>query len=655
MQRFRSRAGGEGQGRWGGRGAEDAPGRDKAPRPRGARLSWLLPLVAAGLLLRFLLLHPASAEEGEVGRAARLLGDALPASWLAAAAPAVALAPPPLRPAPQATLLSPPPPQPAAAKCRTCEVASELRFDARARRIFEEIDDKPDKALFATFGSESMRDFVVNWFAQTRKVLPAQAAVMGALDAGAERICEEHQLPCIAFGANVRMNTSGAYWRQNEATFLYMANLKADLLVGLLSAGWNVWMSDLDVAWLGSPWGWSGGTAAAVVPEAWELQYADVIPSTDIITLDDEKKGAGWLVDRECNTGTIFWRNTSAAIALAKQWKLRLWEERNHSYKNDQATFNRMFDGGSVQRFTPPAPAPDPGVVRGVFRRKGPNLGSVEPLFGTTSMTVFMNGHGHAVSRLHELYGTTPITAHITYIFSDEPRYSFGKRHRLRQMHAWNDPPSYYAGKFLALSPELVSLVDDQPYNQSEVGPTWVSWDANLNKPNGIALHLRMNDVQRFRLRNLFLLGRSTGRIVVLPHMFGFCERHFWLLEGCRVAGNTMSLPRTMPLDHFFEIGRFYDAQIDFREADFLANPKFDQQAADVRYVTLADVDAFCVDKAMPASAIETVERAMAIGIKFCGHEDWYIPPGGHWDHVRFPLNCSHCCDTPSPPRPCAR
>jgi hypothetical protein len=73
-----------------------------------------------------------------------------------------------------------------------------------------------------------MHEFITNWVLQVQKN-NLGPFVVGALDGGAVELCQEKGYPAAGFGA-LTMNTTGAYWRQDEGTFLRMANLKTELL-----------------------------------------------------------------------------------------------------------------------------------------------------------------------------------------------------------------------------------------------------------------------------------------------------------------------------------------------------------------------------------------------------------------------------------------
>lgn len=498
-----------------------------------------------------------------------------------------------------------------------------------ALKLFQRLDANASHDLFATFGSESMSDFILNWAQQVRKVLPGQPFVVGALDNGAEVLCKQHGLSAIGFG-KMSMNTGSAYWRQNERTFLYMAELKAKLLIGLLRSGYNVMLSDADVAWLSDPWGWVHGLEL----HSQLMPAADVIPSTDIIELAAEPN----LIpgNREFNTGVVYWANTSNAIDLVIQWHARVKIEGKVKdlYINDQAVFNRMVASSEHTPLNSSLVWPD----RQVYKTRSVNMGNVTANIAVFPMNRVLNGHAFFVQRIQENPGAPkPFAVHWTYQFADEPAFSYGKRHRARQAQFWNiDAPEYYSGNFLALNE--TSLLENGPYNQSRI-PIFVSEFANKGGETGIELQLEMETLQRQRLSKMFAIAIELNRTLILPQMLAFCDRYWWTLNSCRLPGSEfMSLPRHVPLDHLYDIGRFYDQNLQFREALFLKNAKFENYS-NVAYVSIGDVDKYEV---LEKKIIERVKRAFSITVKLCPNEQWFIAPGGRWDPASNPLNCSN-------------
>ena len=213
-------------------------------------------------------------------------------------------------------------------------------FDANARALFARVDAQPFRGLFATFGSLGMRDFIVNWVAQVES-RSLGFFVVGALDAASAVAFSELGFPTVSFGSNA-MNSSG-YFRADERVLLKLGELKMDLLHGLLSAGWDVLISDADVLWLDSPWSWLGGFGVASPPEAAKMVLADVLISSDAVDLNMDTVAKRWLQEEELNTGIVFLRATAKTLALVKLWRARLAVESAIPgiYLNEQSVFNR--------------------------------------------------------------------------------------------------------------------------------------------------------------------------------------------------------------------------------------------------------------------------------------------------------------------------
>ena len=89
-------------------------------------------------------------------------------------------------------------------------------------------------------------------------------------------------------------------------------------------AGWDIMMSDVDVLWFESPWPWVGGPGVTVFPEAAKMAKADVLISTDIVEVEADSEHASWVLNREYNTGIVFFRATNASLGLVKLWRERV-------------------------------------------------------------------------------------------------------------------------------------------------------------------------------------------------------------------------------------------------------------------------------------------------------------------------------------------
>jgi hypothetical protein len=481
-------------------------------------------------------------------------------------------------------------------------------------------------------------------------------------------------------------------------------------------AGWNIMMSDVDVLWFESPWPWVGGGGVPVFPEAAKMAHADVLISTDIVEVEADSEHASWLLNREYNTGIVFFRATNASIALVKLWRERVEIEGaiKGLYINDQAVFNRMTHGQHNGRIEPlelpldePTPDVAPGALRGVFWVTSPVMApsNLRVSMGVLPMMRFCNGHVFFVNRLPARFGLRAAAVHATYQYADERQYSYGKRHRLRQAGGWNiDTADYFAkGQFMTIAGD--SLMAGVAYRREELA-VWRG--KHFRKNNGIDLHFEMEAHQRELLRDAFALAHALGRILVLPEMLCFCDRYWWLTHACRMPGaESMPLPFLCPLDHIFDIGRWEDEKLAYREAGFLANPRLPREVgasrARLRVAKLAgapeppepraapeyddgqpeaidlplahgltmedaakavaaarggdarvlevdarDLSTFCGFGADASSEMvdARMERAFRIGVHICGEED-NILPLVNWDPKVLPLNCTVGYDPP--------
>ena len=462
-------------------------------------------------------------------------------------------------------------------------------FDSNARALFARFDARPFRGLFATFGSLGMRDFIVNWVAQveSRSLAPF---VVGAVDAASSVAFSALGFPTISFGSNA-MNSSG-YFRADERAYLKLAELKMDLLHGLLSAGWDVLISDADVLWFDSPWPWLGGVGVSSPPVAAKMVLADVLISSDAVDLNTDTETKRWLQDEELNTGIVFLRSTPSSLALVKLWKARLAIEGAIPgiYINEQAVFNRMVKGWLAavpMRLPPSSPAPDADddAIRGVYhvssdimREAGLNI-----TMGSLPLLHFASGHVYFVQLLPQRLGITPCAVHTTFQFGDTPEFGFGKRQRMRSAGAWHLDNSTYFGhsgpntpggrgmNFLALEGgTLEPLLTDPPFSPAVLS-VWAGRDSRgaPGANTGIPLHFVAESVQRERLRDALALARSLNRALILPRLSCYCDRHYWLTRACRhpdVPG--FSLPiADCPLDHVHEPDRWERAGLDFRAA----------------------------------------------------------------------------------------
>jgi hypothetical protein len=322
-------------------------------------------------------------------------------------------------------------------------------------------------------------------------------------------------------------------------------------------------------------------------------------------------------------------------------------------------------------------------------------------------MMRFCNGHVFFINRLPARFGLRAAAVHATYQYADEKTYSYGKRHRLRGAFGWNiDPPDYFSsGQFMTIAGD--SLMAGVAYRREELA-VWRG--KHFRKNNGIDLHFAMEAHQRELLRDAFALAQALGRILVLPEMLCFCDRYWWLTHACRMPGaESMPLPFQCPLDHIFDIGRWSDEKLEYREAGFLGNPRVPRSvltsrarlrvarppgepagppepraapeyddgqpeavevalsygmtldeaaaavaasaagAARVLEVDPRDLRSFCGFSVQQRNEdVDTrLRRAFSIGVHICGEED-NILPLVNWDPKILPLNCTIGYDAPT-------
>ena len=193
-------------------------------------------------------------------------------------------------------------------------------------------------AVMLTFGSGSMSDFLLNWEEHVKR-LGQRLYLVGALDDKMEQLCEKHGIPAAtitraAMEANGILSSvgqlgksSGTYYRYAAGTFLKMGLVKEVFIRAMLDAGLDAMVSDVDVAWLSSPWPLvrypDSARQPPPRPSAALLALADVILSVDQVQQYMDSDKYQWHIHSELNTGVAFFRNSKGALAVLDEWKVR--------------------------------------------------------------------------------------------------------------------------------------------------------------------------------------------------------------------------------------------------------------------------------------------------------------------------------------------
>ena len=86
--------------------------------------------------------------------------------------------------------------------------------------------------------------------------------------------------------------------------------------------------------------------------------------------------------------------------------------------------------------------------------------------------------------------------------------------------------------------------------------------------------HLAALEAMRAVLRNAFALAAALDAAVILPPMWCFCFRHWWMMDDCHILGSDhLVLPIRCPFDHAYEPSKLASAGLDYRSHTFLDHP----------------------------------------------------------------------------------
>ena len=585
------------------------------------KLSAFVAAVVVGLICSTLAFRSLSSNRSffdASSAASRMTSQHMTIQYVGTALRADDSAPPP--PVPHA-VDSPPPSSPSAAVFSTpgwmTPAKTYLSFNAPAKASLAPHPPHGTTVHF-TFGSSVMMDFVKNWvhFVQKAQLTPF---LIGAADLPLLRECTRLGLPAAGidpsldvwtyqrkpgYGKEVyEMKSEWKYFRHHNSDFLEMGLVKVAFLWELLSAGFNVLISDLDVVWLNGHWQrwmtWADPLHPPV-PQAALIALADVLVTTDELSAKRDAQG-GRLggMHTELNTGVVHFRATPGAKAMVQQWRKSMLSQKGRrdldENVNDQSLFNQVVRGqpvsdadlarmrddlnasSGVLRHCPPGTfsrlAPDARVVHLSHAAYPPCLPTERCApskfsFGTLPMRPFTGGHTWFNQNVQQMEGHQqpqhePITVHFTFQFGDTGDYPHGKRQRAREAGLWAvDPPEYFTeGVFVALDGSPTD-----PAHQAAVYARFPEWSPQR--------HMHMDAPQRQAVRDLLGLATAMDGIVVLPKLFCHCDRYWGFLSNCRFPHvPEMGLPFNCPMDANYDTQRWNKKGVRFREHTFLDNP----------------------------------------------------------------------------------
>ena len=436
------------------------------------------------------------------------------------------------------------------------------------------------QTVFVSYVSEGFHEFASNWFESLRNAVEKTSSsttttweetnvVMLALDEATERYCAEKSLPCfgsvgLRYAGGVMATGGEALHRessQREATSTHEAakalrEIKTNemkLLLDLLNRGYEVIVSDADVAWLDDPREWAREALADV----------DVATSTDCLSAKHEDEDTCWHAD--FNTGILYFKPTEVAKEFLKSWIKAMEMAADGTEDRDQEIFINLLREGTpvVETKTGGSVATTRDTLRVSTRTMARGV-----RLGLLPMRLFASGHTYFVERLHEKekIRRDPFCVHATFQFSQV----HGKRQRFREHGLWRiEEDEYYTnGNFIAMSNELPN-----------------AWNAT-----GVRNHLIAAAWYRASVRNLLALGRVLGRTVIMPRITCMCDR-YWnaVLPSCKI-GHVDPPFVGCPQDHIFNLPGMKKGKAEFREWTFLHNSRTpDAIKKSVARVTVGD------------------------------------------------------------------
>ena len=376
--------------------------------------------------------------------------------------------------------------------------------------------------LLVTFGSSAMLEFLENWVAGVQRLPQPNHYLVAALDNETMRWCTISKVPALTINLACRFGVlpacklpgeahggtpnvpsmiaaTGAYVRESDTSFAAMGEAKVSIARAVLSAGHDIILSDLDVAWTDDPWPYLRFDPIRTPYVAWLLTMCDVASSSDTVDVVTPGEEVAWNHEGELNTGMIFFRATAggeaAVVAWLAQIRLARWNGRAQQdqklfklalgRKRGWSTSLKKLNGmhAWLRRGTLPMDvrtniiatenvlsAPPWGQlllppsipwssVHDVFRitslgepmglamglEKPPDL--ARPLLAVLPPRRFQNGHVFFSQHVSQ-----PIAVHATHSFD----LLEGKRERLRSAGLWHrdtSDPVYSQGRFLHLLP----------------------------------------------------------------------------------------------------------------------------------------------------------------------------------------------------------
>jgi hypothetical protein len=374
---------------------------------------------------------------------------------------------------------------------------------------------KGERLVVYTWANMAMKDFIKNFVLYMREH-GITLFVIGSMDQDLTSYLQtlaheaHHDIPVLNLHAGLTTGDFG--W--NSPAFKAMAKSKFQSVQQMQTAGFDVVVTDSDVAWVRNP-----------LPFFMQNTVPDIMVSTDVLQrmpLDQQLQGT-------INIGIMLFRARKPAIDFVTQFFNDLVSDPHFGTDKaewDQARFGRMA-------------------------REWASRVSFEAL----DVLDFCNGHVYHTQQLPQKLNHTPFMVHNTFQFGGTP----GKRHRFREAMLWlADDASWY-------DPPGGLLVYDHAAN------------AALFEPRDVEGHFRLMNPQLAQFRTAWALARALNRTLVLPRLLCGMDR-VWFPHDGRFPGSDelFTLPFHCPADHVFDLEAWVKLGVldQLREHSLLDNPR---------------------------------------------------------------------------------
>ena len=423
--------------------------------------------------------------------------------------------------------------------------------------------------IVVAFGNAKVLDFVLAWAENCRRAGLTNFLV-GATDAAALERLAAAGVP--AFPAETDPSKVGP---EGGGRWFHAA--------AFLEWGFDVLVSDVDVAWLRDPFPFFARYPHADILTSsdhprHEATYraalgGDEFETLDLLDLLARGRAGGAPADSvledpmraqsSFNIGLIYFRSSADVV----QYFRDVLADLARKPRWDQDVFNDFLRRGMF----------DEGVALYPKHRAEQYAGHREEgryylmaydrklSLGVLPVSQFCNGNTFFAKKVWRQVRVLPYVVHVTFTESGR----VGKRHRLREAKLFADAAAYYrAGDFLVYDVRL-------PEALTQVAPA-------LERGETPAHHLALVNFQLGLLQGALRAARALDRILVLPPFLCTCETwRYDLLDDCKHAAGDMLLPYLCEADDILQLADVEAATGGrFRESTFLANPRTDPALA---------------------------------------------------------------------------